>query len=521
MLTAVLSWIEERTGVGGLVSQFLNEEIPASSGWKHVLGSVALFSFLVQATTGVLLAMNYAPTPTEAHQSIQYIMKELTGGSIIRGIHHWGASLMIVVVGLHMAQVFLWGGYKRPREATWLAGCVLLLLTLAYGLTGYLLPWDNRAYWGTMITVQIAGQAPVVGEYAQRLLGAEGGQLGAITFSRFYAIHVLALPPITALVMLFHVYLVRKHGVAPRPEETATKKFYPGQAFKDTVAIFLAFSIVLTLAIVAKAPLGRLADPTDTTYIPRPEWYFLFLFQLLKFFEGPLELLGSVVLPNLAIVALFLVPFLDRKKLVPVTKRTGALVVLVLAALAWGGLTFGAIQSTPKQNEFALALDAPPESWQEMNVDLLAGIGYYRRAQCAKCHGLLEVKKSGEWLTEHMISTSPTVSLKDFQWRAVAAFQTHLTPEHREAFDHAPAYAANGAALYHEKRCSSCHQANGQGQKVGPAMNGLAFRREKPWVIDHFRNPQKSSPGSSMPAYPFKDDEMEAITRFLLMLPRR
>ena len=145
------------------VRKFLYEEIPASSGWHQVFGSVAVFLFLIQAFTGVLLAFNYAPTPGDAYNSLRYILTEVTGGRLIRGLHHWGASMMIVVVVLHMVQVFLYGAYKKPREATWMVGVVLLLVTLAYGLTGYLLPWDNRAYWGTVVTTQIAGLAPVAG----------------------------------------------------------------------------------------------------------------------------------------------------------------------------------------------------------------------------------------------------------------------------------------------------------------------------------------------------------------------
>jgi len=281
MIKPVLDWIEDRTGLPSTIQHFLNEDIPASSGWKHVLGSVAMFAFLVQSVTGILLALNYSASVGEAYSSVKYIVTELTGGSIIRSMHHWGASMMIVVVVLHMAQVFIWGAYKRPREATWMAGALLLLLTFAYGLTGYLLPWDNRAYWGTMVTVQIAGLAPGAGPYVQRLLGAEGGAVGAVTFSRFYAAHVLILPPITALMIVLHVYLVRRHGVAPEPQETETKKFYPSQVYKDTVAMFIAFAILLTMAIVAQVPMGRMADPTDTTYTPRPEWYFHLRFQML------------------------------------------------------------------------------------------------------------------------------------------------------------------------------------------------------------------------------------------------
>ena len=243
----------------------MGEEIPASSGWHQVFGSVAMFLFLTQAFTGIMLALNYAPTPGDAYNSIRYIMSEVTGGALIRGLHHWGASAMVVVVVLHMVQVFIWGAYKKPREATWMVGVVLLLLTLAYALTGYLLPWDNRAYWGTVVTTQIAASAPVAGPWVLRLMGAENG-VGVVTFARFYSVHVLVLPPLTMLLILLHVYLVRRHGVAPAPgdELKPAKRFYPEQVFKDTLAIFAVFAILFCLAIVAKAPLGRLADPTDT-----------------------------------------------------------------------------------------------------------------------------------------------------------------------------------------------------------------------------------------------------------------
>src|ERR1700693_3341773 len=212
----VFAWFYHRTGVESAIRNFLYEQIPASSGWHQFFGSVSVFLFLVQAFTGALLAFNYAPTPGDAYNSLRYILTELTAGRLIRGLHHWGASMMIVVVVLHMVQVFLYGAYKKPREATWMVGVVLLLVTLAYGLTGYLLPWDNRAYWGTVVTTQIAGQAPVVGPYLTRFLGG-GGAVGVVTFARFYGMHVLLLPPATLLLIALHVYLVRKHGGAPAP----------------------------------------------------------------------------------------------------------------------------------------------------------------------------------------------------------------------------------------------------------------------------------------------------------------
>jgi ubiquinol-cytochrome c reductase cytochrome b subunit len=172
---------------------------------------------LTQALTGILLAINYSASRDEAYRSVTYIMREVTAGRMIRGLHHWGASFMIVGVVLHMVQVFLYGAYKKPREVTWIIGVLLLLLTLSFGLTGYLLPWDNRAYWATMVTVHIASQAPLAGPYLVKLAGA-GEQLGGLTLSRFYALHVLILPAMTIVLVAFHLFLVRRHGVTPAAE---------------------------------------------------------------------------------------------------------------------------------------------------------------------------------------------------------------------------------------------------------------------------------------------------------------
>jgi ubiquinol-cytochrome c reductase cytochrome b subunit len=532
-----VDWLEHRTGLESAIKNFLYEEIPASSGWHQVLGSMAMFSFMVQAVTGILLAFNYAPTPGEAYNSVRYIMTELTGGALIRGLHHWGASLMIIIVVLHMTQVFVWGAYKKPREATWLVGCVLLLITLAFGLTGYLLPWDNRAYWGTVVTTRIASSPPGVGEYVSRLMGGEGS-VGVVTFSRFYAMHVLLLPPLTLILMAVHIYLVRKHGVMPSPGDTQPKiKFFPRQVFKDTIAIFIAFAILFALAIIARAPLGRLADPTDTNYIPRPEWYFLFLFQTLKLFEGPLELLGSVILPNLAIVLLFLVPFIDRGKVKKVTQRTLAIGIVCLAAIGWAGLTAAAVATTPKAPEESAGLEGPA-TWQELSPEELAGIGYFRMENCGSCHPNGKASANGPDITtgvhrtaaqliEHFKSPSqvvpgtsmPPAQLSNSQMNALAAFLLKINPKNAEALQSAPQFAVDGAMVYQRSQCGVCHQVNGSGMKTGPALNGVGSRRTKQWIIDHFNDPQKMSPGTIMPPYKFSPKDMEAITSYLLGLP--
>ncbi len=541
LLRRILDWVDHRTGFETAVKNFLYEDIPASSGWHQVFGSVALFLFFVQAFTGILLAFNYAPQPGDAYYSLQYIVNQITGGRLIRGLHHWGSSLMVVVVGLHMIQVALWGAYKKPREATWILGVLLLLLVLAFGLTGYLLPWDNRAYWATVVTVQIAGLAPVVGEYVLEFLGGSDG-VGVATFTRFYTLHVLMLPGLTVLLMMLHIYLVRKHGVTPDPKAVGRpkKKFYPGQAFKDLMAFFAVFILLFILAVAVDVPLERLADPSDSTYVPRPEWYFLFLFQMLKFFEGSWEVVGAVILPTLAILALMAVPFLDRGRVKQIRQRTAAFAVVGLVVVGWLGLTVGAVMTTPEPVEPARETLQGAADWRQLTPVELAGRAYYRRENCASCHNLGEgepkmgptlanvaQRKSTEWLIEHFKNPSevvpgspmPAMTIPDQELNCLAAFLVKLTPENAGTLEAVPDYAMRGALIYQENQCGSCHVINGSGEELGPPLNGVGQRRTAEWLVAHFRNPQKFDRQSIMPAYDFPEDEMNAIVAYMESLP--
>ncbi len=538
------TFIEEfdrRTGLHTGLQKFLYEEIPASSGWHQVFGSVALFLILIQFFTGAMLAFNYAPTPGDAYSSVRYIMTEVTAGRLMRGLHHWGASMIIVIVVLHMVQVFLWGAYKKPREGTWIVGVVLLLLTLAYGLTGYLLPWDNRAYFGTAVTTQIGASVPIMGPYVSRLL-ASTGDIGVVTFARFYGLHVLLLPPATLLLIAFHVYLVRRHGVAPGPEDEAKpkKSFFPEQVFKDTVAVFIAFAILFVMAAVVKVPLERMADPTDTSYNPRPEWYFLFLFQTLKVLSGVPEVVGTVILPTLAILALILAPFIDRSKLVRVRQRGLAAGIVVLAGLGWGGLTLAAIKGTPPQSAAEQIDFAGPIQWMQLAPAEMAGIKYYNDQHCATCHNvtggspksgpnLLDTgrRHDSAWLLAHFKSpaaltpgtTMTPVNLSDTELRDLLALMLKLTPDNGDVIDSAPEFAQQGALIFQKNNCFACHKVNGSGGVIGPSLNGLANRRTEAWVVEHFQDPQKMSHGTSMPAYKFPSPDMQNIVSYLFTLP--
>ena len=534
MISGILDWIEERTGLVSGIRHFLNEDIPASAGWHQVFGSVALFAFLMQVFSGLMLAVNYAPTPGEAWESLRYIVTQVTAGSIIRAMHHWGASAMIVVVGIHMAQAFLWGAYKKPREATWIAGVVLLLLTLAFGLTGYLLVWDNRAYWGTVVTTQITGSAPG-GSLLLRILGTDGTSIGRVTFARFYASHVTLLPIVTALIIGFHVYLVRKHGITPAAgdEHRPKKKFFPEQVFKDTVGMFLWFAAVATMVALVKVPLGPAADPTDTSFVPRPEWYFLFLFQMLKLFPGPLEVFGSVVLPGIAMAMLALTPFLDRGKMVKITRRTGAIAVTVLAVIGWTGLTARAVVTTPPQMEEDGTVEV--QAWQKMPPSQVAGIGAFRKANCTGCHTLgrsgagpdltkAVSTKTPDWLSEHFRKPgedSVNGELTDTQVKALVQLVTKRDDDGLDAWAKAPESAIAGAVVYQVNQCGGCHMLNGEGGKTAPLLNGVHLRHDRVWVKGHFGDPEKYSPGSNM--LPFDDltpTDLDAITDYVMAIPK-
>lgn len=531
----VAEWIEQRTGLPTALKKFGDEEIPASSGWAQVFGSVTLFLFLTQILTGVLLTLNYAPSPGEAYESVLYITRSVSSGRMIRGLHHWGASMMIIVLVLHASQVFLYGAYKRPREALWISGVFMALLVMAFGLTGYLLPWDNRAYWGTVVVTQIAGQAPLVGSYLENMLGAKNG-IGAVTFSRFYAMHTVILPAATALLALLHIALVRKHGVTPGggDEQRPKKRFYPEQVFRDSVAVFVAFGLLFLAAVFLDLPLERVADSTDSAYTPRPEWYFLFLFQTLKLFQGRAELVGSFLLPTLAVVALISIPFLDRSRVQRMKERTIAMGTLFLCVAAWSSLTIAAVHGTPPARSAASSMRSA--KMVRVAAEELAALGYFRQQNCTQCHNLLDgdpklgptlaghqSTRPGVWLEEHLKGSDQNGASKPAlstpQLNALLVFLPRLTPEKAFELTDVPPGLTAGAEAYVSHLCASCHRINGEGGESGPPLNGLAARRSQEWVRGHFRAPRAFSPGTIMPAYHLSKEEEDALISYLYQLP--
>ncbi|HEY3920563.1 MAG TPA: cytochrome b N-terminal domain-containing protein [Gaiellaceae bacterium] len=211
-----VDWLEERSGLIGAVRYFLFRRVPSDTNWFQTLGSATLTAFLVQATTGVILAMYYKPDPQEAYPSIVNITNDVFAGWLVRGMHRWGASVFIILMFLHMGRVFLFGAYKYPRELNWIIGVLLLALGLAEGFTGYLLPWDQTSYWATTVGININGSAPFLGPFIAQFLQG-GTYINADTLSRFYAIHMLLIPGAIFALIGLHLYLVIRLGVTSPP----------------------------------------------------------------------------------------------------------------------------------------------------------------------------------------------------------------------------------------------------------------------------------------------------------------
>jgi ubiquinol-cytochrome c reductase cytochrome b subunit len=335
-MNAFLHWLDDRTGYKALLHETLYESVPGGARWRYVWGSTLVFAFVTQLVTGLFLWMAYSPSSLTAWESVYYIQYEMQGGWLLRGIHHFMAQTMVVLLALHLMQVIIDGAYKAPREVNFWLGLILLKITLGLSLTGYLLPWDQKGYWATQVATKIAGIVPVVGPAIQRVV-VGGENYGHHTLTRFFAMHAGVLPALLIAFLALHIYVFRRHGItAPNPIHKPDTTFWPDQVLKDAVACLGVLVVVLTLVAWhgvgphGGAELGAPADPSQPYSAARPEWYFLFLFQFLKFFPGDpdslfgkflhtlpgeAELYGAIVFPGLLFGVLVVMPFIGRWKL--------------------------------------------------------------------------------------------------------------------------------------------------------------------------------------------------------------
>jgi ubiquinol-cytochrome c reductase cytochrome b subunit len=349
-------WLDERIGHRKLIRAALDEPVVGGARWAYVFGSALVIILVLQLVTGAMLTTAYSPGTETAWASVHYISYKMEAGWLVRGLHKFGAQAMVVLLGMHLVQVTVYGAYRRPREVNFWFGLVLLGTVLAFALTGYLLPWDQKGYFATRVATNIAGTVPGVGGFTQRFLQG-GPEYGALTLTRFYSLHVIVLPATAVLAVVAHIALFRKHGITP-PLKAEPKKidlFFPKQVWKDLVAACVVFGIVLYFALREHgADLDAPADPASD-YPARPEWYFLPLFELLKHLHGPLEIVGTVVLPLVAGAYLVALPFLDKKPSNALRPRIGVLSPLFLGLIGGAVLLLMALRSDAHDEKFQKA----------------------------------------------------------------------------------------------------------------------------------------------------------------------
>jgi ubiquinol-cytochrome c reductase cytochrome b subunit len=351
----LFDWFNKRAGLDTVLREALDEPIPGGARFAYVFGSALLFIFISQVITGVFLALYYVPSADHAHATVSYITKQVASGSFLRSIHAYGSSAMVILLLLHVTQTFLYGSYKGRRELLWLAGCVLFALTLCMAFTGYLLPWDQKAYFATAVGTNIASEVPFIGGWIKSLMRG-GVDMGTLTLSRFFVAHVLLVPAAIFGFIALHVYLFRQAGSAgPINEDPVAPKqpmelFYPRQVIIDAIFALLIILVLALLANFRPFELGPKANPADTRYLPRPEWYYIPIFQWLKYWPGPLAFIGVVVIPGIIAFLFASLPFLDRRMERRPWKRPiaiGSYVFILLALFGLGVVSYSSDRNNP------------------------------------------------------------------------------------------------------------------------------------------------------------------------------
>jgi ubiquinol-cytochrome c reductase cytochrome b subunit len=409
----MLNWIESRTGLVSLTKEFLTEDVPGGASYWYVFGSATLFAMILQITTGIFLTFFYAPSAATAWESTRAIYLNPWTHALL-SIHYWGASAMIALVFLHLLQVLIWGAYKAPRELQWVVGVLLLLVTLVLGLTGYLLPWDMDAYFASQVSLNIAGLPPG-GEILQ-LIAQGGPVMGTNTINRFFGLHVWLMPAALVLLVGAHLTIFRHNGpagpVVDDPRKLRPGRFWPDQMFMDGFASFAVFVIILGLAAFAPPYLDQKADPTNAAFQPYPAWYFLFLFGLLNFipwlfsqipFLAPIantpavEMLAAIVIPTIALIVIFILPWLDRSTTRSFASRGAILwptfftvvIIVALSIYAQAGIAgkeAAGPPSLPEAQVLAAPAEAATTSGAAANPALAAGAKVFS-TNCSSCHG--------------------------------------------------------------------------------------------------------------------------------------
>ena len=582
-MKGIMDWIDDRSGIRGLVKEALYEKVPGGARWRYVWGSCLTFVFFTQVVTGTLLWMFYSPSTQTAWESVYFLEYQVAGGWFLRGVHHYMAQAMIVLLVLHLMQVVIDGAYKAPRELNFWFGIMMMGVTLALSLTGYLLPWDQKGYWATAVATNLMAEVPLIGPMIQKVV-VGGVEYGHHTLTRFFALHAGILPASLVGLVVVHIYLFRKHGIhvkEPRPKKDSY--FWPDQILKDAVACLAVLLAVVTLTIYFHgAPLGPPADPSNE-FPARPEWYFLFLFQLLKYVPA---FWGAVIIPVFLVLWMFLQPFIGK------TKAGHKINIGFWWALIAGSvfLTFLAVsedQANVKHGaaieeakwqadrviEIANAEGIPPlgavsllrGDWQNQGRRLFS-------AHCASCHRYnghdgrgypvdepqsaadLAAFASTAWVTEllnydHYVSDKYFGGTKFKDGTMARKVLAKYTDEENKLLPDIARLLADEANLPYEKKldedkrdellalfynddlhfedgraCIDCHDIDSEDEGSAPDLTGYGSRE---WLIAFIENPEDSrfygKKNDRMPCYgrdeKLKPEEIETLVDWIRASP--
>ena len=530
MPTRIADWIDERTEYRALVSRALEEEIAGGARFAYVFGSALSVILVCQVITGVLLMATYTPSTNGAWASVYYLQHQVTGGWFVRGLHAHGAQMLIIVLGMHLMQVAIYGAYKRPRELNWWFGLAMLGLVQAWALTGNPLPWDEQGYWASKIETSIMGSVPVIGTALQRVV-VGGSDHGQLTLTHFYMMHVGVLPLLFVFMLFGHIALFRRHGPTPPHGADLSKRsrYFPEQAALDMAfAVIVMLVIAIWTAAAGGAPLTAPVDPS-LDFPARPAWYLLFLYKLRIMLPTSLEVFATLVLPGVAGGFLFALPFLDKLPNQSIRARLPFLAPIVAGGLGIAALTViarhddskddhylqskAAAQTRAERSVLLAANGIPPGGPMEMLAKdpLSRGPNLYSE-QCATCHVLRGQGDysapvhtgfaSREWIdgmlhdpqddryfgrTEIDDMKSMDEKLDAAQRKAVIEF---LFGQGAEPGDppHDAALAEKGEKVFRDK-CMDCHLYKGEGAEEfdGPDMTAYGSRG---WLAKQIADPK-------------------------------
>lgn len=583
MIKGLMDWIDDRSGIRGLVKEALYEKVPGGARWRYVWGSCLTFVFFTQVVTGTLLWMFYAPSAQTAWESVYFLQYHVAGGWFLRGVHHYMAQAMIVLLVLHLMQVVIDGAYKAPREINFWFGVMMMGVTLALSLTGYLLPWDQKGYWATAVATNLMAEVPLIGPALQKIV-VGGSEYGHHTLTRFFALHAGVLPATLVALVVAHIYLFRKHGIhvkEPRPKRDSY--FWPDQVLKDAIACLAVLLAVVALTIYFRgAPLGPPADPSNE-FPARPEWYFLFLFQLLKYVPA---FWGAVIIPAFLGLWMFLTPFIG-KSTGGHQFNVGFWWVLIAGSAALTGMAISEDQANLKHGA---AIEEA--NWQAERVITIAdseGIppagavtllrqdpqNQGRRlfaAHCASCHRYnghdgrgfpvdepqsaadLAGFASADWITElldhdHYISAKYFGGTKFKDGTMARKVLAKYTEEEKMLLPEIARLLADGAELPYEEKldedtrdelfslyynddlkfedgraCIECHDIDSEDEGFAPDLTGYGSRE---WLIAFIENPEDKrfygKKNDRMPCYgrdgKLKDEEIAILVDWIRSQP--